>query len=166
MGATDQIVFDAPDKDFEAQVPERFSVCDEGSANWVARRIVEARAYARRVKEWAEQEQRRASREEEFFLRRFGSELTAWVRQELDVRGGKQKSINLPAGRVGFRTKQDRLVIDDEAAAIAWAKNHCPGAVNTVERCGKRHLDEHFEATGELPDGARLEPSHESFYVS
>ncbi|MEM6552612.1 MAG: hypothetical protein AAF750_10865 [Planctomycetota bacterium] len=56
MIKTDPIPFDRPDEEMAAQVPERFVVRDEASANWVARRITEARAYAKRVHQWAEQE--------------------------------------------------------------------------------------------------------------
>ena len=42
------------------QVPEKFRVADEDSANWLIKKIVEARQYAARVKAWADREVRRA----------------------------------------------------------------------------------------------------------
>ena len=35
-------------------LPEGFCVHDADSASWVVRRVVEARGYAERVKQWAE----------------------------------------------------------------------------------------------------------------
>jgi hypothetical protein len=75
------VPFENEDGELAEQVPERFAVRDEASANWVVRRVVEARTYAERVKAWAEREQRRARREERFFLHRFGAELDRWLKE-------------------------------------------------------------------------------------
>lgn len=91
------------DQTIEYGVPERFDVRDEASANWVVRKIVEAKAYAQRVASWAEQEKLRAQRQEEFFMQRYGSQLRHWVQQQIAERGGKRKCLDLPAGRAGFR---------------------------------------------------------------
>jgi hypothetical protein len=52
----------------EVAPPDTFVVNDAMSANWLLRKIVEARAYAKHVKEWANGELRRAEREEMFFI--------------------------------------------------------------------------------------------------
>jgi len=62
------------------EVPSTFAVTDAASANWVIRKIVEARAYAARVRHWSALEIRRAEREEQFFIRRFGVELEVGIR--------------------------------------------------------------------------------------
>ena len=160
------IPFDRPDEELEAQLPEQFAVCDEGSANWVVRRVNEARAYARRVKEWAERETQRARREETFFLKRFRYELEVWLVAELKSRGSKQKSINLPAGRLGTRKSKGKLVIHDEQAALGWARDHCPDAIQTVERVAKQPLNKHLETTSELPPGTTLEDPAEHLYIN
>ena len=167
MSHIEPIPFDMPDTEMEAQVPEQFAVHDEASANWVVRKIVGARAYAERVQSWAEQEAQRARREERFFLGRFGLELNRWLRQQLTENGGRAKSVNLPAGRVGLRTAKPRLVVDDETAAMNWAKSHCADAVTVAvsERLLKQPLHDHFAETGELPDGTRLEPEHDNLYI-
>ena len=85
-------------------VPERFAVCDADSANWVCRKIIEARLYADRVKEWAERKVRRAVNEEAWLTRRFGGQLEQWVRQELAAWGGGARSVKLPAGQLGLRS--------------------------------------------------------------
>ncbi len=159
------VPFDMPDAEMEAQVPERFSVVDEGSANWVIRRIVEARAYAERVAAWAQIESRRARREEAFFLLRFGGQLEAWAQEQIAQRGGRQKSLNLPSGRIGFRTAPPKLVIYDESALLAWARQHCPQAVEAVERVRKVALNEHFTDTGEIPPGAKFDPQHQTIFI-
>src|SRR5688500_3272947 len=58
-----------------SEVPERFAVRDAATASWAVRKIVETRAFARRVREWADRELRRAAADEEWLIRRFGPEL-------------------------------------------------------------------------------------------
>lgn len=156
------------DGDFQMdlEVPISFSVRDEASANWVVRKITEARRYAQKAKEFADFEARRAAREEEFFLRRFGDELSAWAAAQIAAVKGKKKSINLPAGCVGFRRCDTKLVVDDEDAVLAWAQQACPEAVSTVLKLSKTAINEHFGCTGEIPgQGAHVEPAGDRFYV-
>jgi hypothetical protein len=157
------------DADFELafpEVPEGFHVTDDDSANWVVRKILECRAYAKRCTDWCEREQARAKREEEFFFFRYGQQLFNYARQKIAVAGGRRKSVTLPAGMVGFRTEPVKLIVDDETTVITWAKKHNPSLVSIVEKLSKSALNEHFEKTGEPPsDGAHLEPAREKFYV-
>ena len=153
-----------PPEDREAARDE-FHVRCERSANWVVRRIVEARAYRRRVQEWAERETRRAARRERFLLLRFGGELEDWTRQQIAASKGRLRSVHLPAGIVGFRAERPRLLVADESALTGWCRVHLPSAVQTVERVLKRPLNEHVHATGELPEGTDLSRGGEKFYV-
>jgi hypothetical protein len=150
----------------EPLVPGQFSVRDDATANWLLRKIIEARAYAARCAAWAEKEKRRALRDEEFFWMRYGPQLRAYVQQKIVDGGGRRKSFQFPAGTVGFRTEPSRLVVDDDAAVIAWAKEHYPELVVTIEKLSKSALNSHVETTGEMPDaGVHIEPEHERFYV-
>src|SRR5437870_2612266 len=98
----------------EFMVPEEFGVVDDSSANWVVRRITEARAYAKRCAEWCEREQVRARRTEEFFLFRYSAQLSTWTQGKIAEQGGRRKSVSLPAGLVGFRHEPAKLVVEDE----------------------------------------------------
>jgi hypothetical protein len=147
------------------QVPDKFRVADEDSANWLIKKIVEARQYTARVKAWADREVRRAERDEDFFLSRFGPQLQAWATLQVEALGGRRKSINLPAGSVGYRTCPAKLVVEDEEQVLRWAKAMCPAAVVTVMTISKTVLNDHFAATGELADGVRHESKTERFYV-
>jgi phage host-nuclease inhibitor protein Gam len=151
---------DAPD------VPEAFTVRDEGSANWVIRQIVERRTYAKRCAEWCEREQARAQREEEFFLFRFVPQLRDFARQRISEQGGRRKSVNFPAGTLGFRKNPSRIIVDDEAVVIAWARLHKPELIVVAERLSKSCLNQHAETTGELPNaGIHIEAEREDFYI-
>src|SRR5689334_1388550 len=75
---------------------ESFAVRDEATANWVVRKIVEARAYGERVKAYAERELKRAKRQEEFFLNQYGRGLEEWARQRIGEQGGRLKQVRLP----------------------------------------------------------------------
>ena len=148
-------------------VPEAevFHICDAKTANWVVRKIVDAREYGRRVKIWAAQELHRAEREEERLLYLFGGQLDTWAKCELQKLKGRKKSVALPAATLGYRHEPDRLIVSDEQALLVWAKEHCPAAVEVVEKLLKTPINELFVATGELPPGTELQTARDKFYI-
>jgi hypothetical protein len=147
-------------------VPETFAVRDAASANWVVRKIAESRLYALRVKAWAAAELRRAERQEQFFLLRYGRQLEDWARQQIEQQHDRRRSVSLPAGNVGFRAEPTRLSVIDEAKLLTWAKHHLPSAIRTIETFTKNTLTEHLKSTGDVADGAELVGGAERFYVS
>ncbi|HEV2295594.1 MAG TPA: PEP-CTERM sorting domain-containing protein [Tepidisphaeraceae bacterium] len=106
------------------EVDEQFHVRDDGSANWVVRKLAECRAYRERVARWAQAETLRAERQEAFLMHRFGDELEAWTREQIGKQHGRRRSIALPAGVLGFRREPSKLLVFDEealvGAAMAW----------------------------------------------
>jgi hypothetical protein len=153
-------------KAIRSEVAESFCIDSADAANWLVRKIVSSRQYAERVKVWAEQELRRAEREEHTLMFLFGRQLEGWVRSELERLNGKKKSLALPAGSIGFRTIAMKLVVDDEQAVLTWAKANCPNAVLASERLLKSVIDERLKTTGETPDvGVHIEPSAERFFI-
>lgn len=156
----------ATDIEVMRNIPRQFEIRDEKSANWLVRRIMDSRQYAARVKEWAEAELRRAAREEHTLLFLFGRQLESWTKSEIEKLRGKKKSLNLPAGCVGFRTLPARIVVDDEARVLAWARVNLPTAVVTTERLLKSVVTDHAAATGLIPDnGVHIDPGGERFFV-
>ncbi|HEV2294522.1 MAG TPA: hypothetical protein VGR35_11755 [Tepidisphaeraceae bacterium] len=182
------------DAEAEAEVsvelPSGFRVDDEATASWAVRKIVEARARAARVREWAARELRRSERDEQWLLRRFGPELEGWLRAELQRRGGRRRCVALPDGTVGIRRQPARLEVVDESRVAAWCARHLPGAVRVcVEAEGTSALElaawqrshardarvkqqvlrdplaRHVTASGELPDGGELRPPEDRLYV-
>jgi hypothetical protein len=148
---------------FTAEAPAPFVVDDEAKANFVVKKIVQSREYVQRVKRWAAKEIRRSEQDEERLLFLFGRQLEIWASSRLD---GRRKSINLPGGRIGFRRKPMKLVVVDEEAVKAWARENCPSAIKTVERLMKAAINEHFVATGEVPPtGIRVENERNAFYI-
>jgi phage host-nuclease inhibitor protein Gam len=148
-----------------AAAPEAFRVCDEASANWVIRRIVEARKYAERVEAWAATEVRRAEREERFLLERYGRQLEAWARQRLAEGRARGKSVRLPAGTIGFRATPPHLAVTDEPTLLRWCKSYLPLAIRVREHVLKGAVQEHVRSTGECPQGAAVVADGERFFV-
>src|SRR4051812_10376686 len=91
------------DSEILSTIPKEFRIDCEDHANWLIRKISDARQYAARVKEWAEQELRRAQREEQTLLFLFGRQIESWTECEIAKLKGRRKSLALPAGIVGFR---------------------------------------------------------------
>lgn len=147
-------------------VPKQFAIDCEEHANWLVKKVVSARAYAERVKVWAEQELRRAQREEMTLLFLFGRQIEAWAKTEIEQFNGRRKSLNLPAGIIGFRTITPSLQVDDEQVVLIWAKENYPTAVVVVEKLSRAELTTVFEKTGEVPDtGAHVDPGGEKFFI-
>ncbi len=145
--------------------PKNFAVVDLRSANWVIRKIHDARAYAEAVKEWAEAEARRAQAEEDGLLTMFGPGLRAVLEAEIERAKGRRKSVNLPAGTMGLRAEPQRLRVEDEAAALEWARKHCPDAIRVTERISRTALNQHFASTGQTPSGCALQDGAERFFI-
>ena len=179
-----------PPGESQIQVDDGFTVKDGVSANWVVRRIVEARRYMDRVEEWGAAEVRRAENEERWLLTRFGGELQEWVRRQLGANRNRQRSLKLPAGQVGFRTTPRGLTIVDESVLAQWCRRSLTDALRLrVEGRGESacllldligesrpHFEVHegvsasevkrwLDATGELPPGAVVAGPEERFYV-
>jgi hypothetical protein len=147
-------------------VAAQFEVKDDASANWLIRKINECDAYSKRCADWCEREQRRARRDQEFLMFRYGNQLTDFVRRRIAETGGRRKSINLPAGVAGFRTEAEKIVLDDEDAVMAWSREHHPDFIITIEKLSKARLNEHIERTGKIPDvGVHIETAREKFYI-
>jgi hypothetical protein len=114
------------DADILQSVPRQFAIVDEQSANWLIRKNTAARQYAGQVAEWAEQEKRRAAREEQCLMYLFGRQIELWAKSEIERKKGKRKSLALPAGVIGFRSISPTLQVDDEKLVIDWARSSCP----------------------------------------
>lgn len=147
----------------ELDPPETFALNDAASANWLVRKIVEARAYAKHVKAWADAEVKRAEQEESFFLQRYGHQLEAWARQQ--VVQGRRRSVKLPAGTVGFRTEPPKLEVVDEGKLIGWCRRALPAALRIETHVLKSLVKDHVAHTGECPDGAEVGGGGQRFYV-
>lgn len=79
---------------------------------------------------------------------------------------GKKKSRDLPAGSVGWRKKGGGLVVDDEDAAIAWAKAQDDLSLVRVKvELNKSALNAAFKANGEVPPGCSVAPETEELYI-
>jgi hypothetical protein len=146
-------------------VDERFHVRDEGSANWVVRKIAECRSYRERVARWAQAETLRAERKEASLTHRFGAELEAWARAEIGKQHGRLRSIALPAGVLGFRREPTKLLVADEGALLGWCRARLPAAIKTTESLLKTEIQAYMKTTGECPAGAEIGGGGERFYI-
>ena len=157
-------VHEAGHDTFELDVPPAFAIRDAATANWLVRRVVEAREHAVRAKAWAATKVRRVEREESQLLYLFGQQLQTWVRAELERLRHRRRTVFLPDGQVGYRRNPGRMLVEDEAAALAWAREHCPEAVRVTLSLNKTVLRETAERGNVIIPGARtVEPADEFF---
>jgi hypothetical protein len=109
---------------------------------------------------------RRAQRQEQFFVMRYGQQLEDWARQQIAQQHDRRRSVNLPAGHIGFRVEPTGLSVVDEQRLLAWTRQHVPSAIRTMETIRKTALTEHLKATGEVADGAEIIGGAERFFIS
>jgi hypothetical protein len=173
----------------EAPTSTSFCVDSPESANWLIRKVKEARDYAARVQSWAESEVQRAVKEESRLLDRFGHQLRQWVEAEL-VRNHRRRSLSLPAGTVGLRMQPAQIRVVDEPALISWcertlvdalrvqvwatgsdaarlltwASQQCPN-LRCTEGVAKAVVNAHVARTGEIPAGVELEDARDEMYL-
>lgn len=148
--------------------PEGFAVRDEDSADWVIRKITEARARATRMREMkkrADAEIKAAEKAEAFFLGRFGDELQTFLQTK--IAGGKVKSYKTLEGTIGTRKSADSLLIFDEEQALEWVEESGLGdkVLNIKVSLNKTALMKEFRESGEMPDGCTYLPETEVLYV-
>lgn len=72
----------------------------------------------------------------------------AWVEHALEgfmreaVRTGSSKTMHLPNGTLTVRAARSRVIVDDEAAVLEWAKANAPEAVKVTESVLKGQIDD------------------------
>lgn len=184
-----------PDEQNEAtaenQVVQReFVVDSEEAANSLVRSVKHEREYACRVEAWAAIEIKRARRREEYLLLRYGAQLESWLRRRLEDERGRRRSINLPAGSVGFRAAPAKLHVTDRTALLTWVKANLIDALQVqisaagsdasrlaewqaaegletqfTESISKRLVNTYVAEIGELPEGTGLEPAHDQLQI-
>jgi phage host-nuclease inhibitor protein Gam len=94
---------------------------------------------------------------------RYAETLKRWAAGQ--VEGKQTKTVRLPTGSLSFRTIAAAWEVKDEAAALAWAKEHQPSAVKVTETVLKTEIYEHIAKTGEVPDGVVETEARESFNI-
>lgn len=152
----EEAVSAAPAGQTDAFIPD-----SEESVDWVLGKVADARSRAARLRENMEKMAREADREAEFFEWKYGAALQVWARAQLGE--GRRRSVRLPNGVVGFRTKPAGVSVTDEARALAWAGENLPEAV--VQRLDKKALADALLQTGEIIDGVVFTEAEETFYV-
>lgn len=92
--------------------------------------IVGEQAQMRKIVENCEKRIKSLQRRREWIELKYGASAIN-VAKSLLPKG--RKTYTSPYGEVAFRTKKDRIVIDDQALAVSWAKLNAPDAVKKVE---------------------------------
>ncbi|HEV2293571.1 MAG TPA: hypothetical protein VGR35_06925 [Tepidisphaeraceae bacterium] len=175
----------------ENQVVQReFVVDSEEAANSLVRSVKHEREYACRVEVWAATEIKRARRREEYLLQRYGHQVEAWLRRRLEGERDRRRSINLPAGSVGFRAAPAKVHVTDTTALLTWVKANLIDALQVqvsavgsdasrlaewqaaeglesqlTESVSKRLVNAYVAEIGELPEGTGLEPAHDQLQI-
>jgi len=139
-----------------------FHITDYKKCDWVIKKITAVDDEIDRLEEQHRRRVKQLENEKTFFQERFGTELEAWTRTNLD---GRKKSIDMPHGRIGFRKSRESIEIVDKEANLDWAKENCPDALREKEWTIKTPQIKLMKETGEMPDGTALKPAKDRFFV-
>ena len=140
-----------------------FIPTDAAGVDWVLGKMSAARAEAALIRGNAELMARECERRAEHLEWKYGAALQTWLRAEIAQAGGTKKSKRLLHGVLGYRQKPATVVVTNFAAALAWAKEHLPGAV--TEGLERKVLAGELLGAEETPDFAQLVPAEEIFYI-
>lgn len=110
------------------------------------------------LQEWTGQRIRQLQSRVNFLKQAFSPRLEEIARMKLV---GKAKSVKTPFGVIGFRAQPTTLNVVDEAVVLKM-----PDFVRIPPpQVNKKALNEHFDTTGEVPDGCEVILGGEKFYV-
>lgn len=169
-----------------AGVPHRWTITDDGAAEWALRRIAvidaeradlneKATAWRDRIQAWFDHATTPLDQRRDFFV--FHLERYAYEQREATGR----KTLTFPSGKVASRESKPAAIVVDEAAVIAWANANLPGellesvvrTVVSVSLTGLRDvvtIDADREKVlyegGELVPGTDVRPGAVSFTVT
>ncbi len=155
------LIADAPAPYPEGINAEAFCPTDAAGVDWVLKKIAAACAEAKLIRENMEAMARAIERSADALEWKYGGAIQHFL--EAQTEGGKKKSIRLPHGVIGYRTRPAGLSVTDPAAALEWAKENLPDAVTL--HLDKKALAERLLDTGEALPFAALQPAEEVFYI-
>jgi phage host-nuclease inhibitor protein Gam len=162
--------------DHDPEVRGAWSIETLGSADWALSRLAECEAESREILAQAAEAKRRideranhvrlkAERGIAFF--KFKLLGFAETHRALMLGTGSKKSRDFIHGRIGWRTKAERLVVKDEAALLEWlAAQPIESGLYRLKIEPEMKALQHLFKQGEVPPGMEVEPSQESITIT
>jgi phage host-nuclease inhibitor protein Gam len=162
--------------DQDLSVGAGWSIESLGSADWALSRLGECEAESREILAQAAEAKRRIDKRADA-LRLKAERGIAFFKFKLlgyaeTHRGallrGSKKSHDFVHGRIGWRSKPERLVVKDEAELLAWlsAQPIELGLYRVKLEPEMKALQTLFKTQGEIPPGCDVEPSQESITIT
>jgi phage host-nuclease inhibitor protein Gam len=147
---------------------QRWTITDEGGANWLLKKLAALDAERALVKAQAAEIVRSLDAEEARLRARHESDLRAWMEGELAAKG-KGKTLRLLYGTLAVRTVPASLRVCGTADAIEYARSQGWGCVEIVESLDadayKQEAAAELAQTGQCLPGVEVVPERESFSI-
>lgn len=166
MQALEQAEADIAFED-EAREQPVFHIQTREHLEWYVRLMTELAAARARVREQAERMEAQLEGQLRYLARRFAPEAQPVVDELLAQSKPKKRSVDLFAGRIGYRTTAGAPTVADRAATTAWALEQ-----EDAEAFGKyaynldaRKVIAHVKATAEPVPGVEFREPRESMYL-
>lgn len=136
-------------------------------ADWYLRKLANIAAEKARVKTQAAEMIRQLEADAAGLEYRFGSQLEAFARAELERRGGRRKSLPLFQGTLSFRSQPARVIVADESAALEFAQGAGFAVKTTLDAAEyRKEAQKRLQETGEAIPGIQTVAAAETFSVT
>jgi hypothetical protein len=159
----------------DPEIKTGWMVRTEGDAEWALKRLGECEAEiaalkdnAKRAREWITRREAQLVAKAQRGASFFESHVLAWMeRSRATILKGKAKSKALLYGSLGWKRAAEKLVYDDEAAALEWAKGEGieAGLYRVEYRLEKDAIKAYTRARGVVPPGCHWEGGQDEPFV-
>jgi phage host-nuclease inhibitor protein Gam len=163
------------DSEDDSVVSGAWTIQNTGSLDWALGRVAALKAEAEQIDAAAWEAKRRIDDRRNTLLARlqrgidfFTGHITNYSTQNKAaiLGGGKAKSRSFLNGLVGWRKKNAKLVVTDEAALKAWLIKQPDVSLYRVKvEPEMAAIQANFKQNGVIPPGMEYQPETETFYV-
>src|SRR5579862_9491144 len=133
--------------------PAAFLIDSDERAEWLLRKLANLEAEKNRVQAQAEQILKQLESDAERLRFLFGAQLEEYCRRKLQASGNRRRSIHFLQGSCCFRTVPASVKVTDSNAALCYAEENLPEAMQTVTLLNgqeyRRAAEERYQQRGE-----------------
>ena len=136
---------------------------------WYLKKLVEHEAARQAIKEHSAKLLAQVDARDNALKWKWGQKVEVQVNKDLQVQGGKKRSVQYATGRAGYRKVAggEKVLVDDEDVAMKHAAKSCPAAIKVERRILPSELKKLLKDTGEVLPGTHIETtaSEDRFYA-
>jgi len=161
--------------DEDSTVRTGWQIQNKSTADWALSRVAMAKANIADIEAQRDEHIRRTNERADKLIeaerRTVGfmeAHLGKWATENRDalLQGSTKKSLSFVHGSIGWRRREGRLVVVDEAALKAWLTEQDDVTLFRVSVSpDMKNLQAHYKATGTIPPGTEFVVAQEKLFI-